>query len=289
MIVKFIDPVKKGLYNPLKPGDFSKIPKCPGIYIYGVKIKLYGHPKEVFIPLYVGIMNDLQYRLNYHYNNLNNRGNGKKEIFDLSLMKNLQDVNSLYIDMKEYDKYKGIHKNRINIPLLIWLNGSKYFDERLCLTVGTSKYKKDSGVQNSIKTGGDLDTISTKNALILKNKIIETKNIYTSSFHFVYVELEDVCNNILDIDELFKEANDYRLNKKYTTNKKNASGKHIAEKVELATKKALQKIGIYTTAKANGGTICMEIDLSEIKADLVNIGGHSYGTPYKTPLLIAVP
>ena len=58
---------------------------------------------------------------------------------------------------------------------------------------------------------------------------------------------------------------------------------------EYSTKKALQRIGINTTADTKDGYLPMNIDLNAIQGDLVNLGGHSYGEPYRVPLQIQVP
>ncbi len=107
-------------------------------------------------------------------------------------------------------------------------------------------------------------------------KVLETKKQFDSNYYFAYATLEDDVNNFED-SEFFKD---------FKTFKKSFSQKAI-DRIELATKKALKKdLDIITTAKASGKIYHMNIDLSDVKDNLINLGTHSFGVPYKSPLVI---
>ena len=71
--------------------------------------------------------------------------------------------------------------------------------------------------------------------------------------------------------------------------KKNGAGRKIAESIEKATKELLNKINIHTPTKAHGKFYDMEINLSCIQNDLINIENHCYNdknSKYLNPLII---
>ena len=112
MIVTFIDPIANGLYNPtINPNNFGRIPNESGIYIYGPKLGLTvdNEIQNKFVPLYVGttFKQGLQGRLQAHYNQLKTGGNSKKDLFDLTNVNNIADVQNLYKGMCIYDSYKS--------------------------------------------------------------------------------------------------------------------------------------------------------------------------------------
>jgi hypothetical protein len=263
-------------FDPKNPLDFDLIPDKPGVYIYGIKLECEEseYLKDKFLPLYVGIAKDLRIRLkNEHYNGLKINGNGKKEIFDLTDINcNIKNIKDLYNQMKIYDSVRGIHLKRFALARLIWFNNFSFFDYKLNLPNSTSTYVVDSGHQFSIKPKGDLDNIQIKdpksNALLLKNKIVDTKSIFTNQFYFFYVKLTDVKSTILSNHELYDKNNGYL----WRNNNARGEGMNVCERVELTTKGALEKqYKIYTTAEAKGKTSDMNIDFSKVKNELINL------------------
>lgn len=282
MQVTFTDPINQGLYAPFKdPTNFSQIPETSGVYIYGLKLCI--NKIDSFIPLYVGTAKNLRRRLRQHYLEERTAGNSKKEIFNLSNVKTIVDIQTIYTDMVSYDSYRGKNAARYKINSLIWFNHNDFFDFRLKLNKGTSTYLSNSGHLASIyMPGGDLDKINSINQLSgankLKNEILNTKSLYDKGYYFAYAELlKDVT--IESKHELFTKFDEYKRTKKYTNIKDNGWGETIAKRIENATKEALKKIKIHTTAKADGNQISMEIDLSKLQNVLVNVGNHNYNSP----------
>jgi hypothetical protein len=270
-------------FNPSNRDSYTYLKMIRGVYVYGLKLGLIG--KELFIPLYVGISNDLMARLWQHYEEENTTGNSKKEVFNLSNRSTLADLNNLYHDMSEYDQYSGVHPLRFDIPSLIWFNHRSFFDHRLGLPMGTSNY--NNGHQDSVGLNGDLDILHglfpVNGALDLKNKISRTKRLFDCNYYFIYANLTTVVQSIQN-GPLFEKSNEYRSTNVWAVGKKNGQGKDIAERMEYATKVALRRIGIHTTAKANGALVPMHIDFSEIQDNLVNLTG----APFEAPLIISV-
>lgn len=286
MIVRFESPktaldsngnkIWKNEFNPTNPLDFDLIPNEPGVYIYGIKLECEEseYLKDKFLPLYVGIAKDLRFRLkNEHYEGLKNNGNGKKEIFDLTDINcNINNIKDLYDQMEIYDSVRGIHQKRYALARLIWFNNFSFFDCKLNLPCSTSAYIDNSGHQYTIKDKGDLDNIQIKypksNAALLRNKIANTKSIFTNRFYFFFVKLSDFSASIEKEHEL------YDISKKYIwrKEKKVAEGMHACERVELTVKEELKKqYKIYTTAEAKGKHLVMNIDFNKVKNELINL------------------
>ena len=83
MVVKFIDPIITGIYNPtVNPADFKMIPPVPGVYIYGICIPITNNDvtQDKFCPLYVGTAKSLQKRISDHYNEEKTNGKSQKEL-----------------------------------------------------------------------------------------------------------------------------------------------------------------------------------------------------------------
>lgn len=286
MVVQFESPetaldsdgnkIWKNGFNPTNPLDFNLIPNEPGVYIYGIKLECEESEglKDKFLPLYVGIAKDLRYRLkNNHYKGLKINGKGKKEIFDLGdIYCDKNNIINLYTEMEIYDSVRGIDQKRYALKRLIWFNNFSFFDYKLNLPYSTSTYVVDSGHQYTIKDKGDLDNIQIKhpksNAALLKNKIIDTKSIFTNQFYFFYAKLTDFKSTILPNHELYDKNNGYV----WGNGNARAEGKNVCERVELTTKEALKKqYKIYTTAEAKGKTSNMNIDFSKVKNELINL------------------
>jgi len=278
MTVKFIDPIKSGAClgpNPARPNGFTNILNgVNGVYIYGVKL-IIENQCEKFVPLYVG-QGDLIGRLSSHYNGLMTLGNSLKELFRLNDIATIIDLLNLYQNQLIYDSYTGAggvptHPYRVTVPSLIFYNNINFFNTKLGLVppiIAGAGIGQAAIIPLLLATGNPA-------AIALANDILNTKAIYTTNFHFIYATLNDIENQV-DISYP-------------TLPLGNRRGTLILERVEYSTKKALQRIGINTTADTKDGYLPMNIDLNAIQGDLVNLGGHSYGEPYRVPLQIQVP
>jgi hypothetical protein len=254
--VTFNNPISG--FSDFSPSDINLYPSGPGVYIYGLRRLI--DNKLVFIPLYVGIALDLQKRLWQHYCEERTDGNSKWYVFDYTSLSTINSIQKLYEDMKQADSYRGINLKRFS-ENLIWFNHKDFFNSKL--DTNNSNYISNSGVLSSILSNGDLDKIKLPSSTILKNKIIDSKHQFDDNFYFVYSSLS---NNVEFEDKSVKlDSNNY-LN-----GRKNGIGKSIAESIEVATKSKLKTINIYTSAKAHGKILPMQIDLTCIKDNLINL------------------
>jgi hypothetical protein len=241
--------------NPFVPSDPRHYPKGPGVYIYGLRLPI--DNKVKFIPLYVGKhKTNVGNRIFEHYYHERMPGSSNKEIFDLTNLMGLNDVKKLYAAMKVYDGYRGKVKARLKINELIWFNDKVFFDEYISSKTGRSlklsQYLSGSGHLASLFPDcGDLDKIIAKDSSTnffindLKRRIISSKSLFNDSFYYAYatVEKTDPTNILL---------------------------------YENSTKLALQSIGLHTTADAKKEILDIDIDLTNIQKELVNVGCHSY-------------
>ncbi len=278
MTIKYNHPPVIG-GNPFEnfnPSDLSQYPEGVGIYCYGFRKKIDG--KKVFIPLYVGISENLKARLFQHYKEEKSNGNSKWYVFDYQSLSSKIAVSDLYNDMMISDSKKGVNISRYSNKL-IWFNNSSFFNFKLKVTC--SKYKSNSGVRSSILTNGDLDEIQLhqplSNASKLKKEIIESKAIFDEDFYFIYSSLDEHVEINQD-DELYDLFKTYQSSKVYKIGLKNGPGKTICEKIEHLTKNKLRNIDIYTVAKSHGKLISGDIDLSNIQNQLINLENHNYNT-----------
>jgi hypothetical protein len=279
----------KDPFKDFEPWNPRHYPKGGGVYIYGLKLKIDNLLK--FVPLYVGISENLDKRLWQHYNEEKAGGNSKWHLFSYAGITSSTDLQNLYHDMQILSSKKGLNHSRFT-NTLIWFNNASFFDFKLKLPAGTSNYISNTGVISSIIQSGDLDAIHFKNSICganrLKSKIIESKALFDNNYYFVYSSLsENLIVN--EYHPLFSDFEDYKATKKYMNGKKNGPGRKIAENIEMATKRKLETINIHTSAKAHGKLHEMEIFLSEIQNELVNVGNHSYNDSngnYINPLII---
>lgn len=237
------------------PSDPNNYPKRPGVYMYGLRLPIDNEVK--FIPLYVGKhKTNVGNRIFEHYYQERMPGSSNKEIFDLTNLKDLASVKRFYHAMKEYDSYKGKHSNRLMIEELIWFNDKVFFDEYISSKTGKatnlSQYISGSGHLASLYPDcGDLDMIKAKDGSTivciddLKRRIISSKSLFSDSFYYAYAAVEKTDPTNISL-------------------------------YENSTKRALQSIGLYTTAYANKEILDIDIDLSEIQDELVNVGCPSY-------------
>jgi hypothetical protein len=261
-------------FNPSDVNNYSNL-NLPGIYIYGLRQTIKGIRGKTFIPLYVGITENLKKRL-YNDHFLQESWPGKKsslkEIFDFSnKVYSLKDIADRYRDMLIYDLVTNCGgKQRPIISYLkhlVWFQDLTFFNQKIGANIFplpiTNSNHLDSyknGLLASMKNNS-LDVIITKGEL--------TKKKFNNDFYFVYATYQDIINsnNVIDLK-----------NSKLSSN----YNKESAEKIELRTKKVLNQLGINTTAKANGMDIQIKIDLSLIQNDLINLTGK----PFINPLIL---
>jgi len=262
----------------------KKLPKVPGVYVYGIKVNINGIDK--FMPLYVGIRNDIKSRLTYHYEQNGILGNGRKELFDILSIHSTADAIRISNDIGVYNSLSGLNPLRIGISSLIWFGNPIFFDLKLKLPAGTSKFRSGEGHQSSVKIGGDLDLIGTNNSANLKSQIQGVKNLYTDKFYHAFITLDSIVAEILKDSQhpQFENAVNYNKNKQYTINRKNGPGKDLCELIENTLKNRLSNISINTSAKSTGKMlpIADTFDLSFIQNDLINLTGK----PFINPLIL---
>ena len=251
--------------------DFLNIPTTPGVYIIGVKIPVQ-EQGEKFCPLIVGESLNLKKRITGHWdkNSIDTRYgelNSYKELFDLD-----ESIKKVYEDMCLYDKYPSggsykKHKKYVEIKnknnSLIYFSCKSFFDFYLNLEIGTSNFplkkgRHDNSISDLNKIISSNSKIISNKAKILLNKINKTKGIIENKYWFAYCTQNEIiyenANNEIDFNE-----------------------KDSREFVEHSTKDLLIKLNIYTTAKSQiigkfkKGYIPLNIDLSAIKMDLVNL------------------
>lgn len=292
------------------PKYFDSIPDKPGVYIVGVKLGMndpsqifdeIGKPVlhkekiEKFCPLYVGIHQHLRTRIKGHQtpNSPNGELNTNKELFDLKRQPSV-----FYKDIEFFD-HNFIMSGRTRSPLvknfvfnsiratpynnsLIWFPDFNFFDIYLGATVSDWDNSHNCGHRRSlnIKNTGELDAMvmsGIAGAVNLRDNIQKVKDLIESNFCYACVTAEDIANLIKEdykhplLDDAMKyDGNNYMLGKK------NGPGRNLCESVENATKKALAGIGIYTYAKAHKPKHHFDIDLTDIKDDLVNMTGKAF-------------
>ena len=250
MKVTFQHPIK-GTNNPLmefQPSNPDHYPKGYGVYIYGLKLHIDNELK--FVPLYVGKHNtNVGRRVFEHYYQERMPGNSCKEIFDLTNIKSLDDIRTLYEAMNKYDSVKGKPLVRISNEKLIWFNDKDFFNTYISKSLGKyvslSNYISGSGHLASLYPKvGDFDLMISKDKTIAKcirelnDKIVASKSLYNDKFYFLF------ANNIPKDKLLFYEN---------------------------STKLALQKLGIYTTAWANKEGNTSVVNFDEIFSELINL------------------
>jgi len=282
-----------------------------GIYIYGIKVEIEGIGNK-FVPMYVGIGN-LRTRLQYHYNQNGTIENSKKELFHIRHKMSINEIEMLYKDMNYYNNFENVNGKNIyirllaNIKSLIWYRFRPFFKHKTGITsthfnapiFGIVDIEKGiltnnvSGHNTSVMGGGDFDLLPLQNTNIenLRHNITETKQNYTDNFYYVFADFKTIINSIAEedlINSVMPELPNLMLVPPYIGMTWENGGKFLTERVEYATKIALNKIGIYTTADAKKPLIPMEIDLSNVQDVLVDMGSNLV-YPYTEPLIISLP
>ena len=254
MSIQFQHP-PTGTDNPFEtfnPFDFKQYPQGNGVYIFGLRVSI-GNDRK-FVPLYVG-QGCLRMRLIQHYKGICCSGNSKKELWDFSGNGySILDISLIYEDMLDYDHINNNgardRTSEAYMNKLKEIRSLIFFQSRNYFNV-----KLGRPFEPDPENVGQAQAISDFGPSPLTDSISRTKSKFCSDFYFVYVELDDDAK-ISDI--------------------------------EIATKKALNKIGIHTTAKAVGVYGGVSIDFSKIQSVLINIGVHIFGDPYKNPLIITL-
>ena len=266
-------------FNDFDPSNIDHYPNCSGIYIYGLKLVVDGVKK--FVPMYVGISDNLQKRLCQHYKEERSGGKSKKELFDFSKSSySLKEIRDRYNDMLIYDVATN-RRNRIqqplvfNLPYLVYFQSSCIYNYKFSLpAIGDVNHVE--GIQH-------LRIFSqNKAAQICANNIEKTKVQFDNDFYFVYSCLHNDDHVVVDggLNEAFKNF------------KVIGAGQSLAERIELSTKLALNTIGIHTTAIAKSKHYQpMTLDFSKIQSQLVNMGSHPFNDNtgnYVNPLTIQI-
>jgi hypothetical protein len=259
--------------DPFKDFDPSKKEHYPeeklGIYINGIRLRI--NNIEKFVPVYVGIVyeDSLANRLfNHHYNKykscVGTYGKGNKDLWDFSSVSSLADLSNMYVEMYYYDYVnnyrKGVNRTSekylrelLNLKYLLYFQNKNYFVMQAG-GVYTDLETKDREINHcdAINLGFDK-----------YGKIKNTKNLYETSFYYVYCSYEDILKKLQD-----KNNNNMFLT--YNT------PKLLLERIELSTKNALNCIGLNTTSKAEGECLDLDINLTALQNELVNLGAHAY-------------
>jgi hypothetical protein len=270
----------KDPFKDFEPWNPRHYPEGGGVYIYGLRTIVNGVLK--FIPLVVGQSDDLQNRLHkdHYMGKFANPlaiilGNGSlhsgdpKEIWDFSnSFLTIPELVKIYKDIDSYDNTLGKKNKVAHVALLknlIFFQDCNFF--HLKHAVNPIFKKKNIKTEQSVKylvnmlTGGL--TKNTNDIIQHISKILLSLNCFRDSFYFVYaIKSEGI--NLLNM--------------------------HDRESAEKATKKQLKSIKLYTTADARKGKeMPIQIDLTEIQDELVNVGSRQYNDlngNYKNPLII---
>lgn len=246
--IKFLCPPTASLDSTNTKHFFNPLTDKKGVYIIGVKLE------NKFCPLYVGEAGrSIFERIKTHhwrYGGGNGGMNSEQELFNLkgAINKVYEDIevwntewDSLNSNSKKNKKINLFNKIKNKNNTLIWFNCNTFFDHYLGLT-SISKYEEEyRGHDSSIYY--DLQEINKtypKNGVQnLIDNIKETKEIIHNNFYYMYWEQE---NNL--------ELKD----------------------VEAATKKALEKLNIFTHSHANKKIKNKYmIDLSCIGNDMISL------------------
>ena len=275
-------------FQDFNPSNVNHYPDSNGIYVYGLKLIV--ENKETFIPLYVGIGNLKKRLFNDHYKQESFPGKkiSKKEIFDFSNSQfTLQEIIDKYYEMNIYDDEVNVKKSKNPIPIisrlqnLIWYQNITFYNSKFNTIIFNSS-KFDTNHLDSISQNGIFNSIKNNLLQGCKQKIINTKNKFNIDYYYVYADLyKDVTDISEDInnDEKYKKWNDksqYTIVRENVSKKVNGPGKNLVERIELATKNKLKSINIHTTAKANGANIPMQIDLTCIQNNLINLTSQDF-------------
>lgn len=276
-----------GTTNPLIDFDPSNEKHYPtknetGVYIYGIRAKVGSHLK--FIPIVVGEGNLFKRLYKDHYlgklaNPLaillgdNSKKSGDaKELWDFSNNNmSIPELVNIYKDIDLYDKYLG---KRGKLSLVAPLHNLIFYQDRDFFHLKHSISPLGGNV--NVKTEESIDYLIdiitkgyTTNIKVIRehaSRILLTLGNFRDRFYFVYSSAE----NHPEID---------------------FTDKGVLHSTEKQTKGKLKKINIHTSAGEMAGTVngSIEIDLSQVQDELVNIGSHPFNDAngnYINPLII---
>ena len=271
MTIKFNHPPLTGTtdpFNDFKPNESTHYPTGKGLYIYGLRLKIDGVDGKKFVPLVVGITYEqpLKKRLFEHYSKNSTGGASVQAKFNFSIEKyRCQQLKELYEDMEKYDKL--LHsKDKLNkiikmdLKNLIYLQDLNFYFQKF----GNWELNENINCSDNcmVQYKGVFDRIFKplfpNNDLIdaIKDQIKKTKAKFDEDFYYVYAGFNKV----------------HISGENVPNNPTNLKLKHFLEELEYATKHALHKIGIYTTAgEERIATMATTIDISEIKNCLINL------------------
>lgn len=272
MAIVFHHPPVPGSTNPLvdfDPSNKNHYPQTNGVYVYGFRIKVDDMFK--FAPAYVGIaFNDtLENRLfNHHYKNNQScstkHGKGYKELWDFASIRTAHDLAHLYAEMHYYDNINnytsGFYRTSSNymeilthLRCLLYFNNKNYF------------IMKRGGAFNELNASErELNHCDAIDGMFDVDKRIQNmKALFTKDFYYIYSTFDEILNSINE------EKNSSFLGTSMTV-------QSILEHVERIVKRALNTIGVHTTAKSNSAFLDNEVDFTQIQKELVNVGGHSF-------------
>lgn len=280
----------------------------PGVYIWGVKDE-----NGKFCPLYVGIRIDIWNRINQHYNGNAFIGASTSGLFDLEQLflnqpyfyiTTLANFNTFWINVPRNIVNMEVMLNApINLKdSFVYFQSSRAMN-RHCNLNDVAFPIHDFTHQGAITEYNNLNAIGLGCLGGLACRMRRTKKIIEDNFYFIYAPfngpngiIQSILNN--DPHPLTGLAQEYANNGVYNIGNANGPGRDIAERVEKATKTALDKINLFTVAKATNPIFHFDIDLTAIQNDLVNVGGfvgvpnkypNNYGNAGNPPLSIHVP
>jgi hypothetical protein len=292
--IKFTTNLISSSSKPWKfnPNELNAIPNKPGVYIVGVKIDINGQG-EKFCPLIVGQSTNLKNRITGHRdpdNTSTSRGelNSFKEIFNFEVLH--KNPSNFYEDIKIWDEgwISKHHKKRTDLKILcesiklnhnslIWFPNPIFYDvyfgvaSNININVALNRHNA------TIQKRNNLTDISSQNAKDLINKINKARTQINDNYFIAYAYSNSEMNEDVDFKNVV-----------------------LREEIESATKwKLLNHLKISTYAGINGAgkniwskletgqNINLDLDLSAIQNDLVNLGGHTFGSPnYNSPLIL---
>jgi hypothetical protein len=280
MKVTFQNPLQGNPFHLVNNNPFLNAQSTNGVYVYGLLVNVDGFDK--FVPVYVGIGNLENRLVNNHYRGYKNNGNGKKELWNfINNNYTNSEITRIYKEMNIYEMLNSIVKTPYNssrsyMEFLNQLHNLIYFQNNDFFHV------KHNLNQQQLDLGQiDMLNYLTNNNLNQSAQVLANVKLnFTNNFYFVYADLYSDVTEVSD--EINLEYNGWNNVNQYIVNNINGPGRNLLERIELATKNKLKKIDIYTSAKASGQNLTMNIDLSNIQQNLINLTGE----PFTNPLIL---
>ena len=269
-----------GTNNPLRdfqPNNQNHYPgNVPGIYIYGIRTKVEGDLK--FVPLVVGETKNLRNRLfNDHYCGKfripflkslglpapRNAGD-RKEVWNFPTAESsLAHIKSVYSDINHYNLFNNAGtkaQNSATLNHLLFFQNTNFFDFKYIGRPRTNQ-GTDIPIEDAVEYLSKLAINPFANCPAISfdtSKLIATLANFSENFYFVHADsITSTSGGQLDLS------------------------KHTDRQViENTIKEALgNNLKIQTSAKAGNRIVPLQIDLSNIQSDLVNVGDHKYVDP----------